>query len=82
MPCTFYDMDYAEIIPHLEGKMALADAVELIKINTRRFAKAQRTWVQALHPNGVVDIRPDLTAEEITTEWMEQKGSLWSPSPK
>ncbi|MCK5270696.1 MAG: tRNA (adenosine(37)-N6)-dimethylallyltransferase MiaA, partial [Sedimentisphaerales bacterium] len=30
---------YAEIIDHIEGKISLADAVEKIKINTRRFAK-------------------------------------------
>jgi len=35
---------YAEIIDHLQGTITLADAVEKIKINTRRLAKAQRTW--------------------------------------
>jgi tRNA dimethylallyltransferase len=35
---------YAEIIDHLNGKMTLEKAVEQIKINTRRLAKAQRTW--------------------------------------
>jgi len=35
---------YAEIIDHLRGQCSLADAVEQIKINTRRLAKKQRTW--------------------------------------
>ena len=35
---------YAEIFEHLNGKITLTEAVEKIKINTRRFAKAQRTW--------------------------------------
>jgi len=35
---------YAEIIDHLQGTITLDDAVERIKINTRRLAKAQRTW--------------------------------------
>jgi len=35
---------YAEIIDHLQGGINLEDAVEKIKINTRRLAKAQRTW--------------------------------------
>lgn len=35
---------YAEVIAHLEGKCTFDDAVEQIKINTRKFAKAQRTW--------------------------------------
>ena len=35
---------YAEIIDHLQGHITLQDAVELIKKNTRRLAKNQRTW--------------------------------------
>ncbi|NLW83970.1 MAG: tRNA (adenosine(37)-N6)-dimethylallyltransferase MiaA [Phycisphaerae bacterium] len=35
---------YAEVIDHLEGKCSYEEAVEQIKINTRKFAKAQRTW--------------------------------------
>ncbi len=35
---------YAEMFEHLAGKMTFDEAVERIKINTRKFAKAQRTW--------------------------------------
>ncbi len=35
---------YKEIIAHLEGEITLERAVELIKRNTRRFAKRQMTW--------------------------------------
>ncbi len=35
---------YAEIIDHLGGQAPLEEAVERIKINTRRLAKKQRTW--------------------------------------
>ena len=35
---------YAEIMEHLQGQKALEEAIEQIKINTRRLAKAQRTW--------------------------------------
>lgn len=35
---------YAEIIAYLKGKINLEEAVEKIKINTRRLAKSQRTW--------------------------------------
>jgi tRNA dimethylallyltransferase len=35
---------YAEIINYLNGQMSLEDATELIKSNTRRLAKNQRTW--------------------------------------
>ena len=35
---------YAEIIEYINGRTGLDEAVERIKINTRKFAKAQRTW--------------------------------------
>lgn len=35
---------YKEIIEYLDGKISLVSAVELIKRNTRRFAKRQMTW--------------------------------------
>jgi len=47
---------YAEIIGHLEGRMSLDDAVELIKKNTRRLAKGQRTWFKTFRPMHWIDI--------------------------
>ena len=35
---------YAEIFDYLDGKVSLKDAIELIKTNTRQFAKRQMTW--------------------------------------
>jgi tRNA dimethylallyltransferase len=35
---------YKEIFDHLEGKYSLEEAIELIKRNTRRYAKRQMTW--------------------------------------
>ena len=35
---------YKEIIKHLDGEITLEEAVELIKINTRHYAKRQETW--------------------------------------
>ena len=35
---------YKEIVEHLEGRMSLAEAVELIKLSSRRYAKRQLTW--------------------------------------
>ncbi len=56
---------YAEIIEHLEGKISLDDAVEKIKINTRKLAKAQRTWFKTFCNVHWLDITPDATEEEI-----------------
>jgi len=35
---------YTEIFDYLDGKFALKDAIELIKTNTRQYAKRQMTW--------------------------------------
>ena len=35
---------YKEIIAHLRGECSEEEAIERIKINTRRYAKRQRTW--------------------------------------
>ena len=35
---------YAEIFDYLDGKTSLKDAIELIKTNTRQYAKRQLTW--------------------------------------
>jgi tRNA dimethylallyltransferase len=41
-------LGYKQLIPFLEGRITLEDAVEQIKIETRRFAKNQRTWLRRL----------------------------------
>ena len=37
---------YKELFTHLNGEQTLKRAVELIKQNTRRFAKRQLTWLK------------------------------------
>jgi tRNA dimethylallyltransferase len=39
---------YKQLLAHLEGRCALDEAVERIKIDTRRLGKAQRTWLRRL----------------------------------
>ncbi len=39
-------LGYKQIIDHLEGRMSLEEAIEQIKIRTRRYAKQQRTWLR------------------------------------
>ena len=43
-------LGYKQFISHLEGRGSLDDAIEQIKIETRRFAKKQRTWIKRLTP--------------------------------
>jgi len=56
---------YAEIIDYLNGRQTLADAVELIKKNTRRLSKSQRTWFKTFENVNWLDIEPAEPAEKI-----------------
>ncbi len=69
---------YAEIIDHLEGRVSLADAVEMIKINTRQFAKAQRTWFKRFREIDWIDLTPEATTEKVADELMERRELPWS----
>jgi len=56
---------YAEIIDHLEGRMGLDEAVELIKKNTRRLAKGQRTWFKTFRQVNWLDVGPEEPPEHV-----------------
>lgn len=62
---------YAEIIDHLNGNLPFEEAVEKIKINTRRFAKAQRTWFKTFKNVNWLDIAEDESCEDILSGTME-----------
>ncbi|MCC5822768.1 MAG: tRNA (adenosine(37)-N6)-dimethylallyltransferase MiaA [Phycisphaerales bacterium] len=61
---------YKQLIPHFEGTQSLEDAIERIKIETRRLGKNQRTWLnrfradQARRPGLWIEA-PDKTSPEI-----------------
>ena len=58
---------YAEIIEYLNGYISLEDAIELIKKNTRRLAKNQRTWFKTFKSVRWLDIEPDESPEKVLT---------------
>ena len=58
-------LGYAQIINHLAGKMSLADAVEQIKIHTRRLAKHQRTWFRKFQTTQWLDVAADESDSSI-----------------
>jgi tRNA dimethylallyltransferase len=41
-------LGYKQLLPYLAGRQSLDEVVEQIKIETRRFAKNQRTWLRRL----------------------------------
>ena len=56
---------YAEIIEHLSGQTSLEDAIELIKINSRRLAKSQRTWFKTFQNVHWLDVAEDESPKHI-----------------
>lgn len=64
-------LGYAEIIAHLEGRWTLDEAIEQIKINTRRFAKSQRTWFRRFREARWIDAAADEPAERIVEKLNE-----------
>lgn len=56
---------YAELIAHLRGELSLDDAIEWIKINSRRLGKHQRTWMRRMPGIRWVDVAGDDTPEAV-----------------
>ncbi len=58
-------LGYKQLIDAFEGRLTMDEAVERIKIETRRFAKNQRTWARRLRATpGAVWIDAALTAAD------------------
>ncbi len=57
---------YAEIIRHLNGEIELQDAIEQIKINTRKLAKAQRTWFKRFENVNWFDTTEETDIDKLT----------------
>ena len=55
---------YAEIIDYLSGQIGLENATELMKKNTRRLAKNQRTWFKTFKNVKWLDIEPEEPLEK------------------
>ena len=63
---------YAELIAHFRGEYTLDEAVERIKINTRRLAKKQRTWHRRFDGIQWFDLAPDAAVEETARRIIEK----------
>ena len=73
---------YAEIIQHLTGGLALADAIEKIKINTRKLSKAQRTWFKRFRDTRWFEVAADDHAETVADRIMADRELQWPKSPR
>jgi len=52
-------LGYKELLAHLRGEISLDEAVDLIKRNTRHFAKRQMTWFRAFPQIVWIDVAPN-----------------------
>lgn len=64
---------YKEAIDHLKGDMTLDEAIERVRIRTRRFARHQETWFRGLHECEMIDL-PTGFDEQKTVELLLEKG--------
>jgi tRNA dimethylallyltransferase len=58
-------LGYAQIISHLRGEVSREDAIEEIKIQTRRLAKHQRTWFRKFSTGRWLEVAPDEPAAAL-----------------
>ena len=67
---------YKQLIVHFEGRCSLDEAIERIKIDTRRFAKNQRTWLKRLRvrPGTIWVSAEGRSASQIADEVVERMG--------
>lgn len=65
-------LGYKQLIDHLEGRQSLDDAVEQIKIASRRFGKQQRTWLKRFRalPNARFLAADSMDADALLREAM------------
>ncbi|MFP4104476.1 MAG: tRNA (adenosine(37)-N6)-dimethylallyltransferase MiaA [Phycisphaerae bacterium] len=63
---------YAELIDHFQGKCTVEEAFERIKINTRRLAKKQRTWMRRWQDVTWFDVAEEETAEGLADRIMSE----------
>ena len=81
---------YKELIEHLEGKITLAEAVENLKLASRRYAKRQLTWFRherdarviymddeggVMRPTNEILAEATMLAEEYIRDFNEKKGT-------
>ena len=64
---------YKEAIDHLNGDMTLDEAIERVRIRTRRFARHQETWFRGLHECEMIDLPAEFD-QDATVSLLLEKG--------
>ena len=67
---------YKEIIDYLNGETTLEDAIEIIKKNTRHYAKRQLTWFRRYDTINLFDLSAYLDekeAKQVLIQWLKER---------
>jgi tRNA dimethylallyltransferase len=73
-PQAQHALGYKQLSAVLEGELDLAEAVRLIKRDTRRFAKHQITWYKHFPQAQWIDANEAQTADELA-QWVRDRFS-------
>lgn len=83
---VFRSVGYAETIRYLAGEMDRGAWLERVAVNTRRFAKRQRTWFRSLGGARWIPVEPDetpeVTARRVLEAWREAAGRDAEPGAR
>ena len=74
---AFQGLGYKEIIAYLKGECSLDAAIELLKRDTRRFAKRQLTWFRADKRIEWIDLGNYRNRQEVANEIANQIAGEW-----
>ncbi len=74
-------LGYRQILDHLQGRVSLDEALEQIRIRTRRFAKQQRSWLRRfrMHPESSWITADRLSPQELVAKALESVTELRRP---
>ncbi|SNR88041.1 tRNA dimethylallyltransferase [Anaerovirgula multivorans] len=68
---AFKGLGYKEIISHLKGEYSLIEAIEILKRDTRRYAKRQLTWFKRLEKMKWYNLSEYTSNEKLIDNIME-----------
>lgn len=70
---------YFEVIDYLQGRQALVETVDLVKVHTRQLAKRQGTWFRSLSECRPVSVSEPFDPDEIAARIEEEgRGATYS----
>ena len=79
-PTAMQGIGYKEVLGYLKGECTLDETVNILKRNTRRYAKRQMTWFRRMKEINWIDVDENsdfrLLAEKIVQECIATHGII------